>query len=157
MSEIQQLLNDYANGADALRAELTLISEDDWDAVPVPGKWSIRQVICHLADSEIIYADRIKRTIAEDNPSIMDADPNVFLPALHCSQRDLLSEVEMVALIRSHVGVILGHCDIEDFQRTCVHSADGAMTLETLVERITGHIPHHIRFIQEKVQALART
>ena len=44
----------------------------------------------------------------------------------------------------------------EDFQRKGGHSRDGALTLEELLKRITGHIPHHVRFIEEKKRALRR-
>jgi hypothetical protein len=43
----------------------------------------------------------------------------------------------------------------EDFQRRGLHSRDGALTLENLLQRATAHIPHHVRFIEEKRRALA--
>lgn len=56
--------------------------------------------------------------------------------------------------IRAHLQPILQSCDADAFQRTGVHSLDGSMTLLTLLERITAHIPHHIAFIEEKLQAM---
>ena len=44
---------------------------------------------------------------------------------------------------------------IEDFQRRGLHSRDGALTLENLLQRVTAHIPHHVRFIEEKRRAMA--
>src|SRR5262249_16192228 len=121
---------------------------------PIEGKWSVREVVCHLADSEIIYADRIKRVLAEDNPTFFEADPNRFRPTLFCSRRPLDKELDVVDAVRAHLLPILRSCHAEAFRRTGVHSLDGPMTLRTLVERVTGHIPHHIAFIEEKLQAM---
>jgi len=108
-----------------------------------------------LADSEIVYADRMKRVIAEENPTFFEADPNLFRPALFCSRRPLDKELDVVEAIRAHMLPILQSCGADDFQRTGVHSLDGPLTLQTLLERITAHIPHHVAFIEEKLQAMA--
>jgi hypothetical protein len=107
-----------------------------------------------LADSEIVYADRMKRVIAEDNPTLFEADPNLFVPALFCSQRPWRTELNVVETVRAHMRPILRSCDREDFQRTGVHSLDGPLTLEALLQRVTAHLPHHIAFIEEKLRAL---
>ena len=57
-------------------------------------------------------------------------------------------------LIRKQVARILQSLTPEDFQRRGIHSESGPLTLETLVQRITGHIPHHVQFIEEKRKVL---
>ncbi len=154
VADIFTLIEAYSRGAELLRDAVRSVPESGWDAVPINGKWSIRQVVCHLADGEIIYVDRMKRVIAEDNPTLFEADPDVLVPALYCSQRPWETELNVIETVRTHMLSILQSCDVEDFQRTGVHSTDGPMTLQTLLERITGHIPHHISFIEEKLRAL---
>ncbi|MFY9254284.1 MAG: DinB family protein, partial [Fuerstiella sp.] len=56
MSDIQTLLDRYSTGCDLLRTAVEQISASDYDAIPVAGKWSVRQVVCHIADFEPIYA-----------------------------------------------------------------------------------------------------
>jgi uncharacterized damage-inducible protein DinB len=136
---------------DVLRATANI----DLDARPIEGKWSIREVVCHLADSEIVYADRMKRVIAEENPTFFEADPNLFGRALYCSHRPLDRELDLIKAVRAHMLPILHSCDANAFQRTGVHSLDGPMTLETLLQRIADHIPHHVAFIDEKLQKMA--
>ncbi|MCP4169692.1 MAG: hypothetical protein GY758_02845 [Fuerstiella sp.] len=154
MPDLDHLLAEYAAGPETLRRSIVNVRVNDLDAVPCEGNWSIRQVICHLSDSELVYADRIKRVIAEDNPSFFDADPDLFSAALCWSARDIEDELQLITLTRRQILRILQNCPVETFPRTGVHSTDGAMTLETLVERITEHIPHHIHFIEQKVSAL---
>jgi hypothetical protein len=155
MADISTLIQAYSRGAELLRYTVGSTPESHWDARPIDGAWSIRQVVCHLADSEIVYADRMKRVIAEDNPTLFEADPDLFVPALYCSQRPWETELNVIETVRAHMLPILQSCNVEDFHRTGVHSIDGPMTLETLLQRVTSHIPHHIAFIQEKLRALA--
>lgn len=155
MNDISALIEAYSRGPQLLRDTVRLTPESGWDTVPVAGKMSIRQVVCHLADGEIVYADRMKRVIAEDNPTFFEADPNVLVPALHCSERPWESELNMIDAIRTHMLPILHSCTSADFERTGVHSLDGPMTLKILLERISEHIPHHVVFIEEKLRAMA--
>ncbi len=154
MSELQTLLDRYKSGSELLRVCVQQVDAAHYDAVPVPGKWSVRQVVCHLADFEPVYVDRMKRVLVEDNPTFFGGDPNAFAGGLAYDKRDVAEELNLIELTRGQMYRILSHCDVEDFQRTGVHSEDGPMTLETLLERITGHIPHHVKFIEEKVAAL---
>lgn len=153
---LDQLLQQYEQGAELLRAAVCQVSEHQFSAHPVPGKWSIQQVVCHLADFEPVYADRMKRVLVEDNPTMFGGDPDVFAAGLHYERRNVFEELDLIAVVRKQMARILRETDVEDFQRTGVHSESGPLTLETLLERITNHIPHHVRFIQEKVAALSR-
>jgi hypothetical protein len=154
-SNISALLEAYAGGAQLLRQAVTTVTPANLDARPIPGKWSIREVVCHLADAEIVYADRMKRVLAVDHPTLFEADPNRFVPALFCSHRPIDQELDVLKAVRTHMLPILRSCDAAAFQRTGLHSLDGPMTLQTLLERITRHIPHHIAFIEEKLKASA--
>ncbi len=154
MSDIPVLIQTYSDGAQLLRAVLQSAANADIDARPIEGKWSVREVVCHLADSEIVYADRMKRVLAEENPTFFDASPDLFIPALHCSKRPLDSELNVIEAIRTHMLPLLKSCAASDFQRSGIHSLDGPMTLQTLLERIVGHVPHHIAFIEEKLACL---
>ena len=154
MLTIESLLADYLAGPNQLQAAVQGLTESQLDAVPVVGKWSVRQVVCHLADFEIVYADRMKRILVEDNPTLRGGNPDHFAAGLAYDQRDVAEELSLIHNLRSSVARILRTVDIEAFQRTGVHSDDGPLTLETLLERITGHIPHHVAFIHEKRRLL---
>ncbi|MBL8819314.1 MAG: DinB family protein [Planctomyces sp.] len=149
---VEQLIQSYAEGAELLAKSIQNVTDDQLDLTPVPGKWSIRQVVCHLADFEPIYADRMKRVLVEDNPTLFGGDPDVFAAGLRYSKRCVREELELIRVVRSQMVRILKDMDVEDFQRTGVHSEAGPLTLETLLERITGHIPHHVKFIEEKIR-----
>lgn len=155
MSEIETLLKNYANGPALLRESFAGLSPAELDATPIEGKWSIRQVVCHIADFEPLNAVRMKRIIAEDNPTLFGSNENDFAAKLFYSHRDVEEDMSIIESTVSQMLKILKHCDIEDFQRTGVHSEAGPMTLESMLERTINHIPHHVAFVNEKRAALA--
>lgn len=150
----QPLIQQYVAGIDQLRDAIAGMSREQLTAVPIPGSWSTQQVVCHLADFEPIYADRMKRVVAEDQPLLLSGDPDLFASRLAYQDRDVQEELELVSAVRRQMARILSTLPAEAFQRTGRHSTDGAISLETLLTRITGHLPHHIRFIHEKRVAL---
>ena len=144
----------YVSGPQLLRDAVAGMTPEQLAARPIPGKWSTHEVVCHVADFEIVYADRIKRVIAENEPTIFGANPDDFTARLAYHERNLQEELLLIELTRRHVARILRALKPEDFQRRGFHSESGPMTLSTLVERITGHIPLHIRFLEEKKRVL---
>jgi uncharacterized damage-inducible protein DinB len=76
------LIDDYLAGPQKLRDAIAGMSGEQIDAAPVPGKWSTRQVVCHIADFEPVYSDRMKRALAEDEPTIFGGDPDAFAARL---------------------------------------------------------------------------
>ena len=149
------LIQDYVRGPDLLRQAIAGMSAEELDATPIPGKWSTRQVICHVTDFEPVYVDRMKRVIAEDQPTFFGGDPDRFAERLAYAARDIDEELALIDAARRHMARILRAASPEDFQRTGNHSEDGPMTLERLLRNITNHIPHHVQFIVEKREALA--
>jgi hypothetical protein len=150
------ILDQYLDGPNLLRRAVTGMSNEQLMARPVPGKWSALEVVCHIADYEPIYADRMKRVIALNAPELLKGDPELFAARLAYDRRQVEEELALIELTRKQMVRILRGLGPADFQRRGVHSRDGALTLEVLLERITGHIPHHVSFIEEKRRALAK-
>ncbi|MGE0757132.1 MAG: DinB family protein [Pirellulaceae bacterium] len=152
--EFDALIAEYAAGPDRLRQAVQDMTTDQLDARPIPGKWSTRQVVCHIADFEPVYVDRMKRVIAQESPQFFGGDPDLFAAKLAYPMRDVDEELMLIDACRRHMVRILRTLSAADFQRTGVHSEAGPLTLERLLRNVTGHIPHHLRFIDEKRQAL---
>jgi hypothetical protein len=150
-----RLIEQYLAGPDLLRRAVAGMTRDQLLARPVPGKWSTQEVVCHLADYEPIYADRMKRVIALREPDLLAGDPTLFAARLAYDRRDVDEELACVEWTRKQMARILRALEPEDFQRRGLHARDGALTLKDLLQRVTAHIPHHVRFIDEKRRALA--
>ena len=153
--ELTTLIDNYLDGPQLLRKAVAGMSHEQLVARPIPGKWSTLEVVCHLADFEIVCGDRIKRVIAENEPTLFGGDPDLFAARLAYHQRSIEEELLLIELVRKQVARILRTLKAEDFQRQGIHSEAGPLTLETLIQRMTGHIPHHIQFIEEKRKAMA--
>jgi hypothetical protein len=149
------LIEQYLAGPGLLRRAIAGMTGEQLLARPVPGKWSTQEVVCHLADYEPIYADRMKRVIALKEPELLKGDPGLFAARLGYDRRDVGEELALIEVTRKQMARILRALEPEDFQRTGGHSRDGALTLEVLLRRITAHVPHHVRFIEEKRRAMA--
>ena len=150
-----KLIDEYLAGPQKLRAAVAGMTPEQLDARPIPGKWSTKHVICHIADFEPVYVDRMKLVIAENEPMLFSGDPSLFATTLAYDHRDVAVELDFIALARKHMGAILRALKPEDFQRRGMHSEAGPITLEKLLTNITNHIPHHVRFIAEKRAAMA--
>lgn len=154
MSALSPLIDRYLDGVRQLRQAVAGLSREQLVARPVPGKWSTLEVICHLADFDPILADRMKRVIAEDRPTLLGADENKFAAALAYHERDADEELTIIEKTRSQVARILRKLPDSALARVGVHNERGELTLERLLTITTNHIPHHVKFIVEKRLAL---
>lgn len=155
--DIKKLIGDYLAGPQKLREAVAGMSQQEVDARPIAGRWSTREVVCHIADYEPIYADRMKRVIVENEPAILASDPSAMVARLACANRDLEEELALVELVRRQMARILRSLEPEVFRRTGIHSVRGPVALETLLQQITEHIPHHLVFIEEKKKAMEQS
>jgi hypothetical protein len=154
MMNHEELISNYLSGASFVRNAVEGMSQEQLLAKPIPGKWSTHQVVCHLADTEALYAERMKRVIAEHEPTLLSMDPDAWMTRLGGPERVIEEELRLIDLTRNQMVRILRTLKLDEFQRRGIHSEDGPLTLETVLTRITGHMLHHVRFINEKKRAL---
>lgn len=125
-------------------------------ALPVPGKWSIQQLIVHLMDSHVTAAWRMRRIIAEDNPLITAYDENAFVQRLAYDQTDAKAAVEIFRLTQRMTANLLRTLPDDAFERAGNHTERGRITLGELVPDYIRHLEHHMKFLREKRIALGK-
>jgi uncharacterized damage-inducible protein DinB len=150
----EKLIRDYTDVVAQLKDSVAGLTDQQRRAHPVAGKWSVHEVVCHIADFEPISTDRITRIIALDSPSLLGADESEFARSLAYEARDFDEQMTLIEVLRSHTARILRTLPESAFQRVGVHNEAGPMTLEQMIVRVTKHLPHHIAFILEKRRAL---
>ena len=148
------LIDHYAAGPQILRQATNGMSRDHVLARPIAGKWSTLEVICHIADFEIVYADRLKRVLAENEPTMFGGDPDGFAARLAYHDRDLAEELAVIESVRASTARILRTLKDEDFARIGQHNEAGPLTLEKLLTNVANHATHHAKFVEEKRRAL---
>jgi organic hydroperoxide reductase OsmC/OhrA/uncharacterized damage-inducible protein DinB len=149
-----ELINAYERCIDELVLAVQGLSLEELKARPIEGKWSTLEVVCHLADTEIYFTDRIERTIALDNPLLMGVDERPYPDKIQFQEQLLDEELELMAILRRRTARILRRQPESAWKRTAVHSGSGLCTLEDLVKKAIGHVQHHLPFIAEKRKAL---
>jgi GNAT superfamily N-acetyltransferase len=151
----RQLIAGYESGPAVLRAAVARMSGEELRLRPVAGKWITLEVVCHICDSEQFFADRLKRTLALDRPLLVGVDPQHYPEATRYHDHDLEEELALVDLTRRQMARVLKLVPDAAWQRTGVHTEGGLVTLRQLVLHASRHLKHHVRFIDEKRQALA--
>lgn len=121
---------------------------------PGPGDWSIAQVVGHLLDTDFVMADRIKRLIAEENPTLLAFEENAWVERLDSQSIPVPEAVAFFEANRRWVTRLLRRCTDADFARTGQHSERGPITLERVVSLVTGHVDHHLKFVYAKRENL---
>lgn len=154
MSPMSQLINDYVAATSALREAVRGMTREQLLARPIAGKWSTLEVVCHLSDFDPIYADRMKRVIAEDRPALLGADETRFAAALAYHDRDVEEELAIMDATRGQMAKILRTLPEAALERVGIHNERGPVTLRKLLETCVQHVRHHVKFIDEKRRAL---
>jgi len=153
-NEIETLVLEYLEGPNILEESFIGMSKEDMLKRPIEGKWSTLEVICHISDIEIVYADRIKRILAEERPTLFSANPELFAKFLYYHDREPTEELHLIYSIRNQIAKILKQLEEHHWHRIGVHSKLGEITLFQVIKTITSHIPHHVKFILEKKEKL---
>jgi hypothetical protein len=149
-------IEQYAAGANVPAEAIRGLSAQELNSFPVPGTWSIQQVVLHLMDSDLIGSDRMKRVIAEESPTLLAYDETAFSKRLFYETLDPTMACEVFRLNRVLTGAILRKLPDAAFARAGTHTERGRETLEDLVKGYAEHLDHHMKFIREKRRALGK-
>ena len=150
----RELIEKYAAGGEQLSLAIRGLTREDLLAVPAPdanvGKWSIQQVVIHCMDSELICADRLKRMIAEDNPTLIGYDENKFVKNLFYDDQPSEVAVQIVDLNRKLFANVLRRLPESALQRKGTHNERGVITVGGYLQSTIDHLEHHLKFIHAK-------
>ncbi|MBC7835362.1 MAG: DinB family protein [Phycisphaerales bacterium] len=145
-----RLIDRYEASAGLPAAGIRGLSTGQLLGIPVPGGWSIQQIVMHLADSDPIGSYRMKRVIAHENPKIDAYDESAFARRLGYDHQDLRTASEHFRLNRVLTAAMLRTLAADAWERAGVHEERGRLTLRQLVEIYTEHAEHHMRFLDRK-------
>jgi uncharacterized damage-inducible protein DinB len=119
------------------------------------GKWSIGQILQHLADSEIVWAWRMRLILAQDRPTLTGYDQDLWADRLHYDQVEPSDALELFVALRRANLQLLERASPADLKRTGVHAERGEESLEHLRRLYAGHDLLHLRQIERVRRAVA--
>src|SRR5438270_4207689 len=115
---MKEIVEQYAARGNALSQAIVGLSREELLAYPVPGTWSIQQIVLHLMDSDLIASDRMKRVIAMENPTISAYDETAFANNLFYDAQDAALACESFRVNRLLTADILRRLPDAAFART---------------------------------------
>jgi DinB family protein len=141
--ERDELVARYEAGPRVLRAAVDGLSDADLDHRPADGGWTPREVVHHVADSEMTSAIRLRRLIAEEDPLIAGYDGDEFARRLHYANRPIEPALAAVDAARATTAQILHGLTDREWSRTGTHSESGPYGVETWLEIYAVHCDDH--------------
>lgn len=116
-----------------------------------PGKWTMRELLLHLADTEAVVLDRLKRTLADEKPLLWAYDENRWQQHLFPASRDLAVAGRLFTAAREAIIELAALASPEQQGRLAVHSENGRRSFTQLVRMAHEHTAHHL----EQLRAIA--
>lgn len=133
----------------AIETVLRGIGVERQSVAPAPGKWSAAQIISHLADCELVFAFRLRQTLAEDDHVVQPFDQDKW--AAHYEGITASEALAVFSAMRNW-NVRLIHTALPGAaNRTVTHPERGTMTFQTIVETMAGHDLNHLGQLQRLV------
>jgi hypothetical protein len=122
---------------------------------PAPDKWSVAEIMAHLADSEIVTGFRVRQILGTPGTPIPAYDQDAWAKACRYEKRDARKSLEIFRVLREANLALLKSLSAEQWKHHGMHSERGAETVERLVTLIAGHDLNHTQQI-ERVLAPAK-
>jgi len=148
MSNLAETLERFRRGPELLAVMLTGVHGDEVDFTTGPGKWSIRQLTAHLADTELVAAHRMRQVIAEDQPKLMAFNQEAWARNLDYARRTPKQSLETLRRLRAENYELLKGLPESAFERTGMHSQRGSVTIGQMLSTFADHVESHARQMQ---------
>jgi uncharacterized damage-inducible protein DinB len=123
---------------------------------PAPGKWSARDILCHLADCEVTFAFRLRQALAEPYHTIQPFDQDAW--AKPYTSLTAAAALETFSAIRRWNIALLDTVSSADLEKRLAHPERGEMTFQTVIDTMGGHDLNHLAQIERiAAQTLSST
>jgi hypothetical protein len=142
----KKLIEQYKDGYRAVSEALVGLTDGDLEA-RLPGKWSVREIVHHLADSEMVAAARLRRIVAEDRPGLRATDMAGYARRLFYD-RPIQNSLELFRVVRLSTAEILDRMTDVEWSREGTQSDGGRFTAEKWLEIFSKHAQTHAEQIR---------
>jgi hypothetical protein len=153
--ERKRLIAQYRDGYAEISEVLLKITPEELDAKPDAKRWSVREIIHHLADSEMTAAVRLRLLLGQDRPTIHGYDQDVFARRLHYD-RPHETSLEVFRWVRDSTAEILERLTPAEWLREGTHTEAGPYGVEAWLKTYAEHAHKHARQIREARGAAER-
>jgi hypothetical protein len=120
---------------------------------PAPDKWSVAEILAHLADSEIARGWRMRQILGAPGTPVQAFDQNVWAVSGHYEKRDPHKSVELFRVLREANIALLKSLTPEQWKHHGMHAERGQESIEHIVRLNAGHDINHIKQVERIVRA----
>lgn len=152
--EIQALVEKYKAGYDEVIDSLKDFPSESLPAHPIPGKWSAREIVHHLGDSETVSGIRLRRLLSEDSPVIQGYDQDEYAKRLRYNERDMQLSLDAFRIARLTTAQIIDGMTLEDWSRKGTHTENGSYSATDWLKIYADHAHNHAAQIRALRTAL---
>lgn len=166
----QELIQRFAVGIDAFDQRLGQLTSQQVDTAFLPeagvGRWPVRVLLGHLADAELVFVHRMRRSVAEDNPLLAVFDEQAFIDsglygvvasepgkpvAVPAHSPSVGGFIAVIHTLRTWTTSWLSSLSPKQWERGCLHPERGPLTVRKIAEYDTWHLLHHAWYLNRKV------
>lgn len=135
----------YGEAPERLMRALKQFPKEMWQYKPGPDRWSIHEILVHLADSEANSYIRCRRFIAEPGNTVMAYDENRWADSLNYHGQDPDEALELFGLLRRMSHRMIRKLPDVVWSNTVVHPEYGVMSMDDWLGVYTNHVSDHIQ------------
>jgi uncharacterized damage-inducible protein DinB len=151
---VEDMLRSYARAPDLIDAAVRGLSREHLLARPIPGKWTMLELVAHLADTDQVYADRMKRVLAMEKPTLIGFPESDYVERLDYRSRDIDEELTLIRVTRLQMLRVLRAVPATAWDRQGIHNEAGPVSLRQLVQTMIDHVDYHLKFAADKRKKL---
>jgi uncharacterized damage-inducible protein DinB len=118
---------------------------------PAPGRWSVAQIVAHLADAEIVFAYRVRTILAAPGTAIQAYDQNAWSSSQRGEHADPQMALNVIRALRESTLALLTRLNDEELERYGVHAERGKESLRHLISLYAGHDRNHLAQIERLI------
>lgn len=133
-----------ARTADAIEEMVLGVDSEILNRPESPGKWSVTGVIAHLADSDLVWSNRLRFVLAEDRPPLVGYDQDLWADRLRYDGREAREEHSLFRVVRAANLGLLGRLEPTDLARVGIHAERGEESVGHMIQLYAGHDLVHL-------------
>ena len=138
-----------------LEAAAAGLNDEQLHRPEAPGKWSVVAVIQHMADSEVVWANRLRMIVAHDRPEITGYDQDAWADKLKYNETNLRDALMLFSVLRAANLRLIKSLDGNQLKRVGLHSERGEESVEHMIKLYAGHDLVHLAQIERIKKGLA--
>jgi len=153
----------YVEGKDPLRVQkstakklqklIKQLSRKEMKRRPAPGKWSVAEILAHLADTEIVASWRMRLILGSDGTPILGFDQDVWAKTFAYRDRDPKGSLKVFRVLRENNLSLLKSVPRKLWENHGMHSERGKETIARIVQMFAGHDLNHLQQVEKIVNA----